>query len=331
MDYKDLKVVITGGTGFIGTHILSNLRNQGCDITALVRDDDIIRGPKARQVRGDIRNVNAVERLYFEGDPDLVLHFAAIAPVGHAYKAPLQAIEVNTMGTATLLEVHRRLCPSVPIILTSSDKAYGSVDYSFRERIKPLTENDTPYCSHPYDASKYAADIITRAYINAYELKAYITRPANVYGPGDTHFNRLIPYALRCALLNEKMALRSDGSSIRHYLYIGDIVRAYLETIDKIFDGTLYPGVYNISYKDTDKSVLEVLAVIDNVLGTKLQYEVISKLGHETQHLLIEGSKFVEATGWVPTVSFEDGIERTAEWMNTYLGLVIGIEEKYKR
>jgi len=328
MDYKGLKIAITGGTGFIGTHILSNLRDQGCDITALVRDDDIIRGPKAKQVRGDIRDTDVVERLYFESDPDLVLHFAAVAPVGHAYKAPLQAIEVNTMGTATLLEVHRRLCPNVPIILASSDKAYGSVDHS-----RPLTEKDTPLCSHPYDASKYAADIIAMAYAETYELRTYITRSVNIYGPGDTHFNRLIPYALRCALLNEKVSLRSDGSPTRPYLNVIDIVRAYWSMIDKIFDEKLEFGIYNISYDGANKSVLEILAAIGKVLGMKLQYVPTSKavLEHETQYLSIDGSKFIAATNWAPTISLEEGLEITANWMRTYLNIDVDIEEKYKR
>lgn len=327
MDYKGLKVAITGGTGFIGAHIRSNLHVLGCDITALVRDDNI-RELRTKQVRGDIRDADAIERLYFESDPDLVLHLAAIAPVGHAYKAPLQAIEVNTMGTATLLEVHRRLCPDVPIILASSDKAYGSVDHP-----RPLTEDDTPNCSHPYDASKYAADIIATAYAEAYNLKVYIARYVNVYGAGDVHFNRLIPYVLRCALLNEKVILRSDGSPVRHYLHVMDIVRAYWFMTDKIFDDTLLPGIYNISYEGTAKSVLEILAAVDKVLGTKLLYEsvVSAASGHETEYLLVNGSKFTDATGWAPTISLEGGLELVADWMRTYLDIDVGIEEKYKR
>jgi CDP-glucose 4,6-dehydratase len=308
----DKTILVTGGAGFIGKRFIEEI--QGFyDIFAICRDEDIDGIP---QVRGDLRSYDDVQRAIYEADPALVVHLGAVAPVGWSYRAPRQAITSNVLGAINVLDACRSY-GNVPCLFVSSDKSYGDpLD-------TPVRESTELNPRHPYDAAKASADFIAISYACTYDLPVQIVRPCNVYGPGDQHWNRLIPGAIRAALLKQKFKLRSDGSPIRDYIYVEDIARALHLLVDTILgDEETMPGfgVWNISAKQT-YSVGEVLAHIDSVLGTKLAVDITEEAEEEgeTDILVVDGSLFASAFKWEPVVEFDQGIEITAAWMNTIL------------
>jgi len=278
----------------------------------LVRDEvpDI---EHVRVIRGDVRNYDDVQRLYYEAYPDLVFHLAAVAPVEHALRAPRQAIATNVMGSVNVIENHRFFCPQAPLIVASSDKAYGKSKTM-------VTESTELNPSHPYDASKAAADLLIKAYAQTYGVNLAITRSANVYGPGDKEWSRLIPGCIRAHLEKKTFQIRSNGKHIRDYIYIDDVVNAYwLLALTMSANYPRFWGVYNIS-AHCPRTVLEIVDIICQVMGRDPDYEVLGSASSETSKLVVNGAKFRTEFRWSPTVMLKEGIERTVEWTARELG-----------
>jgi len=307
----DKKILVTGATGFIGEHLIRGLEG---DLFAFCRDDSIDEIPF---VRGDLRNYDDVERAFYESDPSLVIHLAAVAPVDWAYRAPRQAIATNVLGTINVLDACRDF-GNIPCLLVSSDKSYGK---PLETPVKETTELNP---RHPYDASKASADLISISYSCTYGVPIQIVRPGNVYGPGDQHWNRLIPGALKAAIMKQTFQLRSDGSPIRSYIYVDDLCEAISLLVNAmLMEEVMIPdhGIWNIVPKQSAYSVGEILAHIDKVLGTKLVIELDDKAEKEgeTNILAVDGSLFASTFGWSGRTDIEYGIELTASWMNTIL------------
>ena len=153
---------------------------------------------------------------------ETVLHLAAQPIVGTAYRNPRSTFEANIRGTWNLLDACREISTVKRIIVASSDKAYGTA-----ERL-PYDESMPLLGRHPYDVSKSCADLIAQSYHLTYGLPVSITRAANFYGGGDLNFNRIIPGTIRSVLNGTSPILRSDGTMIRDYIYVRDVVAAYL-------------------------------------------------------------------------------------------------------
>jgi len=314
MAYEGASILITGGSGFIGKRLIEDLKaTREANIYAICRDEDI---EGVRQMRGDLRNYDDVQRAFYESDPALVIHLGAVAPIGWGYRAPRQVITSNINGATNVLDACRQF-GNVPCVLMSSDKSYG------KPLANPVTEETELNPRHPYDAGKAAADMIGISYAYTYGVPVQILRPCNVYGPGDLHWNRLIPDAIKAALLKRALILRSDGSPIRDYIYITDLVGAIIRLIDNIFYGDVLKeglGIWNIAYWQT-YSVLEVLAHIDTVLGTKLCFECADIEGaeSETDILHVDGSAFADRFEWMAQTQFDHGLELTAAWIQDQL------------
>jgi CDP-glucose 4,6-dehydratase len=314
MAYEDAPILITGGSGFIGQQLITSLlAERDANLYAICRDEDV---KDARVMRGDLRNYDDVQRAFYESDPALVIHLAAVAPVSWSYRAPRQAITSNVLGATNVLDACREF-DNVPCILISSDKSYG------KSMVASITEEAELNPRHPYDASKAAADMISISYACTYGVPVQILRPCNVYGPGDFHWSRLIPAAIKAALLKKALILRSDGSPIRDYIYIDDLVDAIIRLIDTIFYGDALKNKYdiwNIAAWQT-YSVLEVLAHIDSVLGTKIKPELgsMAMIESETDILHIDGSAFMEEFEWAAKTPFDFGLELTANWIQSLL------------
>lgn len=309
----DKTILITGASGFIGKRLIYDIQGMSSsEVFAFCRDEDI---EEVRSIRGDLRDYDDVQRAFYESDPSLVVHLAAVAPVGWCYKAPRQTITSNTVSAINVLDACREFS-NIPLIFVSSDKSYG------KPLDTPVKESTELNPRHPYDASKAAADMIAISYACTYELPLQIVRPCNVYGPGDRHWNRLIPGAIKAALLSQPLKLRSDGSPIRNYVYIDDLSIALFGLIETMLneEGTIIDfGIWNIAPEKSAYSVGEVLATIDTVLGTKLKIVTDLKKEGETDILTVDGSLFRTTFGWEPKVDLEYGIELTTAWMNTIL------------
>src|SRR4051795_12418514 len=227
--YEGKSVLVTGAQGFVGAWLAERLLEMGARVVVPRRDvhpdsrfvREGIEG-RCHVVQADLDDYDALLRVINEHEVSAVFHLAAQTIVGTARRSPLSTFEANVRGTYNLLEACRELGSVERVVVASSDKAYGAQDeLPYRE--------DTPLRAvHPYDVSKACADLITRSYAASYGLPVAVTRLANVYGPGDLNWSRLVPDTARALARGERPLIRSDGTPRRDYLYVDDAVEAYL-------------------------------------------------------------------------------------------------------
>jgi CDP-glucose 4,6-dehydratase len=194
-------------------------------------------------VQADLLDYESLLRILNEHDVWAVFHLAAQTIVGHANRSPLSTFETNVRGTYNLLEACRATVvvgdPVARIVVASSDKAYGEQDEL------PYVESMPLRPSYPYDVSKACADLIARSYSATYGLPVAVTRLANVYGPGDLNYSRLVPDTARALARGERPVLRSDGSAERDYIYVEDAVEAYLAVAESLGEPALHGRAWN--------------------------------------------------------------------------------------
>lgn len=313
MDWKGIAVGITGATGFVGRHLCHRLIAAGAEVTAFIRDDLLEPHERLRIVRGDLQNYESVWRLFYEQPLDMVFHLGAMAPVHQGRLAPLSAILTNVLGTAHVLHASAS-ADCVPLIISSSDKAYG------HPSTVPVTEIMPPNPYHPYDASKAAADLIALPYARMYGVPMHILRCANIYGPGDTEWSRLIPGCIKAFLLNKTFIVRSDGTPKRNYLYIEDAINAFMVAgASLISEGSREELIWNVSH-GSGRPVREVIDVLRGAIGKgEVEYKT-EELG-ETNDLTVDDTAFRETFKWKSKTQFIRGISFTVGWIADYFGL----------
>ncbi len=308
--------LVTGGHGFIASHLARALLGRGDTVTVLDLPRTALSGlslqgieAEVELVEADVRDGEAVGATLAAGEFDSVFHLAAQTLVGPAMEDPAATFEANVRGTWVLLEACRRA--DVPaVVVASSDKAYGPQDeLPYREgaQLRPAS---------PYEASKAAADAIALSYRPAFGLPVAVTRFANVYGGGDLNYSRLVPEAIRAVLEDRRPAIRSDGSPERDFLYVDDAVAAYLAVEGATGAGGPGAGEAFNAGGERPHSVAEVLDTIAAVSDREIEPEYLgsgSPAG-EIDRQFVDSSKLREATGWTAGVDLRDGMRRTLEW-----------------
>jgi len=245
--------------------------------------------------------------------PDVVVHLAARSTVEVAFANPVPAFETNVMGTVQVLEACRAL--GIPAVIASSDKAYGASRAPFHEE----TTHFKP--KFPYDVSKACADMIAISYAQTYKAKITVTRSCNVYGPGDLHWNRLVPRSFRELANGRRPILYGPMENIRReWMHIDDLVEAYRVLIDKIV---------------TNPDAVSGLAVN---IGTgvvctlrDMMRRILIAAGKGGSEPIVATAEFeelgdewlsharLERLGWAPKVALDDGLSRTWEWYRDYV------------
>lgn len=309
-DLNIKNVLVTGGAGFIGSHLVNKLIEKGHKVAVI---DNLSSGkkeninPKAKFYKADVRD-KIIYKIFEKENPKIVFHLAAQPLVDEAYKDPFSAIETNVMGTVNVLEVCRKKGNLESIIVVSSDKAYG------KSKKLPYKEYFPLRGDHPYDASKSAADLIARAYFKTYGLPVLITRFSNVFGPGDPNFSRIIPGIMEAVIKNKEFLIRSDGKMIREYTYVKDIIDGCIKLADykKSFGEAFNFGSKNIF------SVIDVVEEAEKALSTKINYKILNITKNEIPEQYLDWSKAKEKLSWEPKVSFEDGIKETFNWYKNF-------------
>ncbi len=313
-------VLVTGITGFVGANLAGALVRKGARVVGIYRDDVAgsaleVLGLKERVtlVHGDLRDIQIIERTLNEYSIEIVYHLAAQAIVGVANRSPIATFQSNIEGTWNLLEACRHQQGIEAIVVASSDKAYGS------HKKLPYDETFPLQPEFPYDTSKACADLIARSYFKTYGLPIVITRFANIYGPGDMNFSRIIPDTIQNILKGEAPIIRSDGTPERDYLYVEDVAGLYLllaENIEKA-KGEVFNAGHKKPY--SVKFVVDALLKIGGKKKLKPVIEGKGKLHGEIDRQWMDGAKVKKILGWEPKVSLGAGLKKTFAWYKAWL------------
>jgi CDP-glucose 4,6-dehydratase len=319
--WLDRPVLVTGATGLLGGHLVAALLERGARVAVFVRDQTpdcmLVRDgllERCVQVRGDLGSLADVERALQQYETRALFHLGAQAIVGTARRSPWQTFEDNVRGTWNVLEAARRAGLLEAIVFASSDKAYGP-----SERL-PYTEAHPLGGVSPYDASKSMADLCARSYAATYGLPLATVRCGNLYGPGDLHFNRLIPEMIRARLRGATPVIRSSGRALRDYLYVGDAVEAYLAAAERAGDEGIRGEAFNIS-TGRPWTVLEVAARVDAALGIhEPPHEIQGRAEQEGEipAQSLDSAKARRLLEWEATTDLERGLATTATWYRGY-------------
>jgi CDP-glucose 4,6-dehydratase len=250
-----------------------------------------------------------------EHSPRTIFHLAAQTQVGDANDAPLATWETNVRGTYMLLEAVREHDVATRVVVASSDKAYGS------HRELPYREDHALQPAYPYDVSKAAADMIARSYAATYGMPVAVTRLANVYGPGDVNWARLIPDTAQALVRGERPVIRSDGTPERDYLYVEDAADAYLAVADSLDDAASHGRAWNAGSGEP-VSVLDVVRRLIAVSGRELEPEIRGTgVPHgELDRQYLDPTAIREELGWSPSWDLDSGLRAAWDWYERTLG-----------
>jgi len=218
---------------------------------------------------------------------------------------------VNFEGTRNLLEACRRSPLIRQIVVASSDKAYGD------QPLLPYTEDTSLGGTYPYDASKVCTDVLARSYAVSYQLPVAIVRCANIYGPGDLNWSRLIPGTIRSALEGQHPVIRSDGSPERDYLYLEDAVDGYLRVADSL------PNQRGQAFNLGTAQAISALSLVREILATggdsRLEPRILGQAKGEIDRQYLSAVKASRVLGWTPRTSLRLGLQKTVDWYLDYL------------
>lgn len=319
--WLDRPVFVTGATGLVGGWLVRRLLDAGADIVCLVRDwvpqAEFVRAnliDQVKVVRGDVSNQEELERILGEYEIDTVIHLAAQTIVGIANRNPVSTFETNIAGTWALLEACRRSPMVKQIVVASSDKAYGD------HEVLPYSEEAPLQGRHPYDVSKSCADLIAQSYATTYDLPVAVTRCGNFYGGGDLNWNRIVPGTIRSILRGQRPIIRSDGQYVRDYFYAEDGAAANMTLAEALAaNGNLRGHAFNFS-NEIQVTVLELVGRLLGLMNSKLEPEVLNEATNEIRHQYLSAAKAREALGWQPLFTLDEGLRRTIDWYEAFLG-----------
>lgn len=319
--WEGRRVFVTGATGMVGSWLVKELLSLRAQVVVLVRDAD----PQSELYRsGDISRVSVVSgaleeyatlaRALAEHEIETVFHLGALTIVGTAYQLPLAAFEANIRGTYNLLEACRLQRRTIQgIVLASSDKAYGD------QESLPYTESMPLEGIHPYDVSKSCSDLLCRAYHRTYGLPLGVMRCGNTYGGGDLNWSRIIPGTIRSCLLGQAPVIRSDGTFLRDYIFVEDVVNAYVRLAERLKEPAVQGEAFNIG-TETPTNVLRIVDIIQKLMGCKHLAPVIQGTAKaEIHNQYLSSKKARDILEWGPQFPLEQGMEKTIRWYESYL------------
>ena len=319
--WEQKKVLITGATGLVGSWLIRKLVEEGAHVTAFVRDfnpqSEFFRSKDYKNtaiVQGSLEDFAAIERAINEQEIDTVFHLGAQTIVGTALRNPLATFEANIRGTYNLLEACR-LHPSLVkrIVIASSDKAYGS------SPVLPYLETMPLAGKHPYDVSKSCTDLLASSYHHTYHLPLAIARCGNIYGGADLNWSRLIPGSIRSFLLDSAPIIRSDGKYTRDYIYVEDVVEAYLLLAEHLHRPEVRGEAFNFGL-DAPSDVLEVVELIQRLMNRPfLNPKILNSASAEIRDQSLNSEKAKKILEWTPGYSLEEGLSKTIDWYQMYL------------
>lgn len=316
MKLKDKNVLITGGSGFIGSHLTQKLVDRGANLRAFIRynfrNDRGLLEKLSDNVKdeidfyfGDLKDPESV-RSATKGR-DVVFHLGAVVSVPYSYKNPYDFVQTNVLGTTNVMNASKDFGVE-KVIHTSTSEAYGTAQYT------PIDEEHPKQGQSPYSATKIGADKITRSYYRSFDLPIAIIRPFNTYGPRQST-RAVIPTIITQALTQDYVKLGSLHPR-RDLMYVKDTVNGFIKAAES--DQSI-GEVINVG-TGSDVSIGDLAETIFGLIGKEPDIRTDQKRVRpeksEVERLLCDNSKAKELIGWVPEYSLEEGLEETIEWFN---------------
>ncbi len=312
-----MTIIVTGGAGFIGSNFVFNMLQAHPDYRIVCLDkltyagnlstlEPALQQDNFRFVKADICDRQAVDKLFQEEKPDIVVNFAAESHVDRSIENPGIFLETNIMGTAVLMDVCRKYGIQ-RYHQVSTDEVYGDLPLDRPDLF--FTEETPLHTSSPYSSSKASADLLVMAYYRTYGLPVTISRCSNNYGP--YHFpEKLIPLMIANALADKPLPVYGNGENVRDWLYVEDHCRA----IDLIIHAGKVGEVYNVGGHN-EKRNIDIVRIICQELDKpeSLIVHVEDRKGHDRRYA-IDPAKIHRELGWLPETKFEDGIKKTIKW-----------------
>ena len=325
-----MKIIITGGAGFIGGALIRKLLKEkkytiyNIDQLGYASDLSWIKNSQFEHslhkfLKIDLRNKSILEKTIKDIEPDLIIHLAAESHVDRSLDNPTDFIGSNILGTFNLLEAARSFWRDTSIckkkafkfIHVSTDEVFGSLGSEGK------FDENTPYSPRsPYSASKASSDHLVRSWHYSYGLPTIISNCSNNYGPYQFP-EKLIPLSILKGVRSEPIPLYGDGSNIRDWLYVDDHIEALLLIAERGEIGTSY-CIGGFGEKTNKEVQLQICKILDNVIPKDFPHESLIKYvsdrpGHDERYA-INSNRIKENLGWIPKVSFEDGLQKTVDW-----------------
>ena len=312
-----MTIIVTGGAGFIGSNFIFHVLENHPDYRVVCIDkltyagnlstlSQVMDNPQFRFVKADICDVNAVEKLFEEEHPDILVNFAAESHVDRSIDNPSVFLQTNILGTQILMDACRKYGIQ-RYHQVSTDEVYGDLPLDRPDLF--FTEETPIHTSSPYSSSKAGADLLVLAYYRTYGLPVTISRCSNNYGP--YHFpEKLIPLMIVNCLHDKPLPVYGTGVNVRDWLYVEDHCKA----IDLIIHNGKVGEVYNIGGHNEMRNI-DIVKLICRELGKSedcIQF-VSDRKGHDMRYA-IDPTKIHRELGWLPETKFEDGIKKTIRW-----------------
>lgn len=319
-----MNILVTGGAGFIGSNFIRYMLNRyeysiiNLDLLTYAGNLKNLTGLEEHLnyqfIRGNIRDRNLLTEIFQIYDVDTVVNFAAESHVDRSIVCPELFLNTNVLGTQALLDIAKQFWQvdandkdyreGVKFVQISTDEVYGTLGQQGY-----FTEQACISPNSPYSASKASADLIVRAYNKTYGLPVNITRCSNNYGPFQFP-EKLIPLTINKGLQNKPLPLYGDGKQVRDWLHVDD----HCSAIDAVLHKGIIGEVYNVG-GNTERQNIEIMKIILRALNKSenLICHVRDRLGHDRRYA-IDNSKITSQLGWMPSYTFERGIEMTIQW-----------------
>jgi len=304
-------VLVTGANGFVGSAVCQRLLQMNKSVVGLVRD----RNYKSRRdlldnisvVYGDLRDPDVVRYAVSKYEIDTIFHLGAITILKMATSDPRTCWQTNLMGTVNIMEAARECGHVTKVVVASSDKAYG-----VHEDL-PYKEDFALLASDPYSTSKSCTDLIAQSYAYTYGLDTSIVRSGNIFGPGDLNKSRIIPGSILRMLDGERpVVYKGVGNYKREFMYIDDVVDAYMFVQDRGLPGEAYnvggSGFFNIF--DTTQMIIEEM-------GLDIEPQILEKDFIEIKEQYLDATK-LGTLGWNCNFDLRKGIRASIPWYKEY-------------
>ncbi len=296
------KIIVTGGSGFLGTHLCRSLQKEGYAVLNI----DLKESSEVQTIIADIRDEKAMHE--YIKDAAAVFHLAALIEAGESVKFPQKFIDYNVSGTVSVLEAMR--ANSIPLFLFSSSAAI----YGEPLRV-PIEEDDRTLPINPYGMTKLAMEALVSSYVSSFQMTGVALRYFNLYGPEEHHQpeSHAIPRFIRQIYHGEEVTIWGSGEYQRDFIHISDVVSAHTLALRYALEHPKQYHYYNIS-TEIPKSVIDVIHMVEKAMGKTANITHYPDRPGDPLILVAKSQKARNDLNWVPQMKIEDGIAQTVEY-----------------